>query len=104
MMWTKQKRRSPLPRLILPLLSLSVMTYFSYHIYHGQYGLQTHENVANHIHLLKAKLDGLEQERDKWQKQIALLKNGTIEKDMLDEYARRTLNLARADELTILLP
>jgi len=103
-MWTKQKRRSHLGGFILPVLSLMVMAYFSYHIYHGQYGLNTHETVAEHISLLEAKLATIEQERDKWQKQLALLKDGSIEKDMLDEYARRNLNLAKPNELTILLP
>jgi len=103
-MWTKQKRRSSLPRFILPTLCLAVMAYFSYHIYHGQYGLNAHDNVTDHIRLLEARLGGLVEERSQWQQQIALIKEGTIEKDMLDEYARRNLNLAKANELIILLP
>jgi len=103
-MWTKQKRRSSFPRFILPFLSVGVLAYFSYHVYHGQYGLNTHENVTDHIRSLEARLGELVEERSQWQQQIALIKDGTIEKDMLDEYARRNLNLAKANELIILLP
>jgi len=101
-MWTKQRRRSHISRFILPLLSLSIMAYFSYHIYNGQYGLHSHENITNHIKLLEEKRALLEQERLAWQKQITLLKDGSIEKDMLDEYARHNLNLAKSNELIIL--
>ena len=32
-----------------------------------------------------------------------MLRDGTIDKDMLDEQARRALNLSHADEVTIML-
>jgi len=101
-MWTKQRRRSHASRFILPLLTIVVVAYFSYHIYHGQYGLHSHENVANQIKILERQRAVLEQERLAWQKQIAWLKDGSIEKDMLDEYARHNLNLAKSNELIIL--
>ena len=34
---------------------------------------------------------------------MQLLHDGTLEKDMLDEQARRALNLSHADEITIML-
>jgi len=101
-MWTKQRRRSHASRFILPLMSIAIMIYFAYHVYHGQYGLHSYENVSNHIRLLEEKRALLEKERLSWQKQIALLKDGHIEKDMLDEYARHNLNLAKKNELIIL--
>jgi len=103
-MWTKQRRRSSIGRFILPLLSVVVVAYFGYHIYHGQYGLNSYQNVANHIHLLEEELGQLERTRDEWQSRLALLKDGSIEKDMLDEYVRRNLNVAKPNELTILVP
>ena len=33
-----------------------------------------------------------------------MLRDGTIDKDMLDEQARRALNLSHVDEVTIMLP
>jgi len=100
-MWTKQRRRSNAGRFILPLLSISIMTYFAYHIYHGQYGLNTHESVDHQIRLLEKERDRLRQERTAWQDRVNLLKDGSIEKDMLDEYARHSLNIAKINELII---
>ena len=38
------------------------------------------------------------------QQQVALLSDGTVERDMLDEQARRALNMAQPGELVILRP
>jgi len=103
-MWTKQRRRSHANRCILPLLSVGIMAYFAYHIYHGQYGLNSHEHVTSHIKQLEEEHSLLEKERLAWQQQIILLKDGSIEKDMLDEYARYNLNLVKENELVILTP
>ena len=46
----------------------------------------------------KAKAQRVELER-----RVQLLHDGTLEKDMLDEQARRALNLSHADEITIML-
>jgi len=78
------------------------MAYFVYHIYHGQYGFQSHERVNQQISLLEEARARLETERLAWQKKVNSLKDGSIEKDMLDEYARYNLNIAKANELIIL--
>jgi len=101
-MWTKQRRRTHTSRFILPLLSFGIVSYFVYHIYHGQYGLHSHENLNNQIRLLETELHGLEAIKEQWKSQVSLLKDGSIEKDMLEEYARRNLNVARSNELIIL--
>ena len=38
------------------------------------------------------------------EQRVRLMHDGTLEKDMLDEQARRALNLSQADEITIMLP
>ncbi|TIW05882.1 MAG: septum formation initiator family protein, partial [Mesorhizobium sp.] len=38
------------------------------------------------------------------QRRVQLMHQGTLEKDMLDEQARRALNMSHADEITIMLP
>ena len=52
---------------------------------------------------LDAELKSLVSKREKLQKQIQLLQDGTLERDMLDERARQALNLSRANEITIFL-
>ncbi|OLL53813.1 septum formation initiator family protein [Bartonella henselae] len=103
-MWTKQKRRSIKMRFVLPLMTVGVLSYFSYHIYHGEYGLYSRSEVNQYIVELEEELQKLEAERIFIEKRISLLRNGHIEKDMLDEYVRRNLNFSKPNELTILIP
>jgi cell division protein FtsB len=101
-MWTKQKRRTNRSRLILPVLTAGVLCYFGYHIYHGEYGLYSRAVVDEHVALLNVERQKLEAQRLILEKKVALLRDGTIEKDMLDEYARKNLNLSSPNELTIM--
>lgn len=101
-MWTRQKRRSNKSRFILPMLTVLVLGYFSYHIFNGEYGLYSREKVEKHITLLNDELSKLKVERETIEERVALLRDGSIEKDMLDEYVRRNLNMSKPNELTIL--
>ncbi|WP_332060406.1 FtsB family cell division protein [Bartonella sp. CB74] len=103
-MWTKQKRRSIKARFVLPLITVGVLSYFSYHIYHGEYGLYSRSKVNQHIVELEEELHQIEAERISIEKHISLLRDGSIEKDMLDEYVRKNLNFSKSNELTILNP
>ncbi|WP_336294156.1 FtsB family cell division protein [Bartonella sp. CB169] len=103
-MWTKQKRRSIRMRFVLPFITVGVLSYFSYHIYHGEYGLYSLIEVNRHIVELEEELHKVESEKIFIEKRIALLRNGHIEKDMLDEYVRGSLNFSKPNELTILIP
>lgn len=79
-MWTKQKRRSIKMRFVLPLMTVGVLSYFSYHIYHGEYGLYSRSEVNQYIVELEEELQKLEAERIFIEKRISLLRNGHIEK------------------------
>ncbi|WP_455482316.1 FtsB family cell division protein [Bartonella sp. B35(2025)] len=103
-MWTKQKRRSVKVRFILPIMTVGVLSYFSYHVFHGEYGLYSRNEVNKHIVELEGELRKVEAERISIEKRITLLRDGHIEKDMLDEYVRRNLNFSKPNELTILTP
>lgn len=103
-MWTKQKRRSIKVRFVLPFMTVGVLSYFSYHIYHGEYGLYSRSEVNQYISELENELHTIKAERQFIEKRISLLRNGHIEKDMLDEYVRKNLNFSKPNELTILIP
>lgn len=100
-MWTKQKRRTNKSRFILPVFTLIVLSYFLYHIYHGAYGLESREAVGRHIATLNFEYESLKMKNILLGERISLLQDGKIERDMLDEYARRDLNLSGAKELII---
>jgi len=101
-MWTKQKRRSNKGRFILQVFTAAVLSYFAYHLYHGEYGLESRKAVEQRIVALDRHYRELTAGNLQMKKRIALLQDGQIEKDMLDEYARRNLNFSRPNELTII--
>ncbi|UXN04403.1 MULTISPECIES: FtsB family cell division protein [unclassified Bartonella] len=101
-MWTKQKRKTNRSRFILPIITVAVLSYFGYHIYHGEYGLYSRENVDEHIMVLNSELHKLETQRQTMELKVSLLRDGEIEKDMLDEWARRNLSVSNPNELTII--
>ena len=102
-MWTRHHKNRNTGRLIIPAVSALFLTYFGFHAYHGEFGIfskyQLEARAAElNVELAKAKAQRVELER-----RVQLLHDGTLEKDMLDEQARRALNLSHADEITIML-
>lgn len=103
-MWTRQRRHNSLPRLILPVSTILFLSYFGYHALYGGNGLYSKHIVEEQIRELHARHEALRATRVALQQEVALLSDGTVEKDMLDEQARRALNVAQPGELVILRP
>ncbi len=103
-MWTRQHRPRKSGRLIVPALTAAVLSYFGYHVYHGEFGIDSKAHLRERAVVLQAELDQVKAERVALEGKVRMLRDGTIDKDMLDEQARRALNLSTADEVTITLP
>ncbi|WP_159585832.1 FtsB family cell division protein [Chelativorans xinjiangense] len=103
-MWTRHHKRRNTGRLIVPAITALVLTYFGFHAYQGDYGLNGKERLEGRIAGLEAKLDALHRERGDLEERVSLLNDGSLEKDMLDEQARRALNLVRENEIVIFRP
>ncbi len=100
-MWTRHHKRRNTGRLIVPAITCVVLAYFSYHAYHGRYGINSKERLQARLELLEAQHQKIVSNRVKLEEKLALLQDGTVERDMLDEQARRALNLAQDHELVI---
>ncbi|PSJ64379.1 FtsB family cell division protein [Kumtagia ephedrae] len=103
-MWTRQYRPRKTGRLIVPALAAVVLSYFGYHVYHGEFGINSKDQLRARATVLQAQLDRTRSERVALEGKVRMLRDGSIDKDMLDEQARRALNLSHADEVTIMLP
>jgi cell division protein FtsB len=101
-MWTRQHRKRNTGRLIVPALSLGLISYFGFHAYHGEFGIYSRYRLEERTVELKAQLDQLRAQRATIERRVQLLHDGTLEKDMLDEQARKALNVSLADEITIM--
>ena len=100
-MWTRQHKERKLGRLILPAIAIAFLSYFSYHSINGDLGLIATEKFERMRVERAAHLAKLVEQRESLERQVQLLSDGSLEKDMLDEAARYQLNVSRSDEIVI---
>jgi cell division protein FtsB len=103
-MWTRQKKKRRTGALIVPVISSAIIAYFSFHAYQGDYGIYSKYRLESRVSELQQELAGLQQERQALEERVRHLNDGSIERDMLDELARRALNLSMPDEITVMRP
>ena len=101
-MQTRQKRRTFLGKLIVPVITLSVLGYFADQVQSGRYGLTAKADLAIDRADRQAEYDRLVKERESLERRVQLLSDGTLERDMIDEQVRRALNVTTDHEITIL--
>jgi cell division protein FtsB len=103
-MWTRQYKKRNTGRLIVPAITLVVLGYFGFHAWHGEYGIYSKYRLDERVTQLDRELESVRAVRTRLESRVRLLQDGTLEKDMLDEQARRSLNRANMDEVVILRP
>jgi cell division protein FtsB len=101
-MWTRHHKQRNTGRLIVPAVSALFLAYFGFHAYHGEYGIYSKYRYEAEAVELQARLDTVRSQRMDMERRVQLLHDGTLEKDMLDEQARRALNLSQVDEIVIM--
>lgn len=100
-MWTKHHKKRKFGRFVLPAITVAFISYFGYHSVHGDLGLIATEEFERQRILRADDLAKLTEKRQALERQVALLSDGSMERDMLDETARYQLNVSRADEIVI---
>jgi cell division protein FtsB len=100
-MWTKHHRKRQLGRFVMPLITVAFLSYFTYHSIHGDFGLNATEVFDHQRVERQARLKDLTEKRQILEREVALLSDGSMERDMLDEKARFGLNMSKADEIVI---
>ena len=103
-LWTRQHRKRRTGALIVPVITAAFIAYFGFHAFHGEFGIYNKHRLDEQAAELKVQLAGIKAQREELEQRVQLLHDGTIEKDMLDEQARRSMNLAREDEVMIYRP
>ena len=88
--------------LVGPLVGLGLASYFGYHLVEGERGLLAWMRMTQQIRDAKATLEGLRAEREALDRRASLLRPEHLDRDMLDERARATLNYAGPNDVVIL--
>lgn len=101
-MWTRHRKQSPLRLFIIPVCAFAALGYFAFHAFNGSYGLLATEGYERELEDAQAVAGALQQEVEWLEKRTALLRDGSLEHDILDEQARRTLGVTRSNELVLL--
>lgn len=102
-MATRQYRPSKLKRLILPGLTALFLAYFTYHAFHGAYGLEGRAQLDARASQLSAELARLSAERENLETRVVMMRPASLDQDLTDERAREALNLVGANEMVIFL-
>ena len=85
-----------------PVLGISLMCYFAYHLVEGERGLISWLRLSQEVTLAKTRLTQLDGEREALDRRVSLMRPEHLDRDMLDERARATLNLVAPHEIVIL--
>lgn len=101
-MKTRQYRKTKLGRLVVPVLTGACLLYFLGEAQTGRYGLEAKLELASLLERREATLKEVVREREKLEQRAKLLHDGALERDIIDEHVRRSLNLGAADEIVIL--
>src|SRR5947209_12618199 len=100
--------RTRLRAIVLPLVlytvSGSVAAYFVWHALNGERGLKASLEYSKQISDLEKERASLRAERAHWEHRIGLIRGDEIDRDLLDQEARRILGRVNAHDLVVMIP
>jgi len=98
----RSRKRRSLTRFIAPLATMMILGYFGFHAVNGQYGMRAHLAMQLQEKQLQQKLAKRTAVREELENRVKLLRVGSMEKDMVDQYVRAQLNMTREDEIVLM--
>lgn len=88
-------------QVIGPIIAITLLGYFVYHIVQGERGLLSWMRLKQKIELSEQKLKGVQEEQSLLEQRVYLMRPDSLDRDMLEEQARKYLNYGNKEELTI---
>lgn len=88
--------------IIGPVLGISAITYFGYHVIHGDRGLMAWWKLRQHIETANLSLTDIKTKRETLERRVRLLYPESLDPDMLEERARVMLNYGYIDDIVAL--
>lgn len=88
--------------LVLYVVSGLTVGYFIYHSQHGNRGLETKITLRQQIVALDEEIATLHEQRESWERRVSMLRNNAVDRDLLDERARLTLNRLHKNDIVIM--
>jgi cell division protein FtsB len=91
-------------RLMKPLLWMLVAFYMGYHTLHGERGLYALMRDKGEVAYLTEELAKTKAKREKMELRVTHLRDGSLDRDLLDEQMRRMMGVMKKGELVVLAP
>ena len=96
---------SPVParlrRLAMPIIAAAYLGYFGFHTFQGSYGVLAMARLTTEAQQLQAELADLNAQKNELERKAALLRPESLDPDMIDERARQSLNMLKANDFVI---
>jgi cell division protein FtsB len=87
---------------LVPILGLGALAYLGYHFFEGERGLKASWSVEQRLAKAEVERRQLMAERLRLEGRVALLREDSLDRDMLDERLRQMLNLVQPNDVVIL--
>ena len=87
---------------LVPILGLGALAYLGYHFFEGERGLKASWSVEQRLAKAEVERKQLMAERLRLEGRVALLREDSLDRDMLDERLRQMLNLVQPNDVVIL--
>lgn len=88
----------------LPAIIAATTLYFGLYAYYGPKGLRALDEADRQLRLERADLEILKEQHARQVRRERLLNGAAIDRDLLEEEARRVLNRAHPDEVVVIMP
>jgi cell division protein FtsB len=92
-----------LKQIVFPVVMVSLMVYFTYHIFQGQRGVIAWIQLDKKLKEQQLILDQLTAEKAALEKEAYLLRPDSLDLDLLVEKVRHSLNFAHPDEVSVVV-
>ena len=101
MVRVKKQSLTPM-RLAQPLMWMLVTFYMGYHAFHGERGLYALMRDRREVAQLSEELAKTKSEREKMELRVSHLRDGSLDRDLLDEQMRRMMGVMHKGEVVVL--
>ena len=91
-------------QMIVSVIGACIVGYFFYHTVEGERGWVAQVHLQNETDAAKDTLEKLKQEHQALDHRVHLMRPESLDPDLLDEEARKTLNYSKPNEIVILSP
>ena len=101
MVTAKRQYLSPL-RMVRPIGWMLVAFYMGYHTLHGERGLYALLRDKRELTSLQQELAKTKADRERQELRVAHLRDGSLDRDLLDEQMRRMMGVMKKGEIVVL--